>query len=187
MSNHYETATCGAGCFWCVEAIFGQLRGIRKVLSGYAGGTTDNPTCQQVCRGTTGHAEVIQITFDPAVMSYVDLLTVFWHIHDPTTLNRQGADVGTQYRSVILYHDEAQKAAAERSKQETDASELWPDPIVTEIAPLDTFYPAEPYHRNYYHLNRQQPYCRVVIDPKIQKFKKMFGENLVDKESQIDT
>jgi peptide-methionine (S)-S-oxide reductase len=178
MSKKFEKATFGAGCFWCVEAIFQGLNGVYKIISGYAGGTLENPTYQEVCKGTTGHAEVVQITFDPSIISYEDLLYVFWRTHDPTTLNRQGADVGTQYRSVIFYHDEAQKALAETSRQEADASDLWPNPIVTEIVPFDNFYPAEIYHRNFYYLNPNQPYCRFVIDPKIQKFRKEFQEKL---------
>jgi peptide-methionine (S)-S-oxide reductase len=178
MSHLFETATFGAGCFWCVEAIFQQLKGVHSVVSGYAGGTVENPTYQQVCSGTTGHAEAVQITFDPAVISYADVLYVFWRTHDPTTLNRQGADVGTQYRSVIFYHNAAQKAIAERSKKDTEASGLWPNPIVTEIIPFRNFYQAETYHHDYYRLNPNQPYCRLVIDPKIRKFKKEFQEKL---------
>jgi peptide-methionine (S)-S-oxide reductase len=179
MSQTYEIATFGAGCFWCVEAIFQNLKGVHSVVSGYAGGTVENPTYQQVCTGDTGHAEVIQITFDPAVITYEDLLYVFWRTHDPTTLNRQGADVGTQYRSVIFYHNERQKAIAEQSKHDIAASGVWRAPIVTEIVPLRNFYKAETYHQNYYRLNPNQPYCRFVIDPKIQKFKKDFNkENL---------
>jgi peptide-methionine (S)-S-oxide reductase len=180
MSDKLETATLGGGCFWCVEAVYLELKGVQRVVSGYAGGTVDHPTYQQVCTGTTGHAEVTQITYDPHVISYADLLYVFWRTHDPTTLNRQGADVGTQYRSIILYHDEEQKAIAERSKRETDASGLWPNPIVTEIVPLGEFYPAEDYHQDYYRQNRFQPYCMMVIDPKIRKFKKEFGDKLKD-------
>lgn len=178
MSHTFETATFGAGCFWCVEAIFQQLKGVHQVVSGYAGGTVKNPTYKHVCTGTTGHTEVVQITFDPEVISYEDLLYVFWRTHDPTTLNRQGADVGTQYRSVIFYHNEEQKALAERSKQETKTSGLWPEPIVTEIVPFRNFYNAEKYHQNYYRLTPYQPYCRAVIDPKVQKFKKEFQEKL---------
>jgi peptide-methionine (S)-S-oxide reductase len=174
MPQTYETATFGAGCFWCVEAIFQNLKGVHSVVSGYAGGTVEHPTYQQVCTGDTGHAEVIQITFDPAVITYEDLLDVFWRTHDPTTLNRQGADVGTQYRSVIFYHNARQKAIAEQSKRDIAASGVWRDPIVTEIVPLRNFYKAETYHQNYYRLNPNQPYCRFVIDPKIQKFKKDF-------------
>jgi peptide-methionine (S)-S-oxide reductase len=180
MSDKYETTTFGAGCFWCVEAIFQDLKGVQRVVSGYAGGTVENPTYQQVCTGITGHAEAVQITFDPKIISYEDLLYVFWRTHDPTTLNQQGADIGTQYRSVIFYHDEHQKTLAEHSKTETDASDLWPNPIVTEIVPFRNFYQAEPYHHNYYHLNPNQPYCRVVLDPKVQKFKKEFQEKLKD-------
>lgn len=180
MSDKLETATLGGGCFWCVEAIFQDLKGVHRVVSGYAGGAVENPTYQQVCTGNTGHAEVTQISYDPEVISYEDLLYVFWRTHDPTTLNRQGADVGTQYRSIILYHNEAQKAIAEQSKRETDASDLWPNPIVTEIAPLGAFYPAEDYHQDYYRQNRFQPYCLAVIDPKLRKFRKEFGEQLKD-------
>ncbi len=178
MSQTRETATLGGGCFWCTEAIFQELKGVQKVVPGYAGGTVENPTYRQVCSEETGHAEVIQITFDPEVISYEDLLYVFWRTHNPTTPNRQGADVGTQYRSIILYHDETQKAIAEKSKQETDASGLWPYPIVTEIVPLRQFYPAEDYHQDYYRRNPYQPYCRVVIDPKIQKLRKEFPTKL---------
>ncbi len=180
MSNKLETATLGAGCFWCVEAIFQDLAGVQQVVSGYAGGTVENPTYQQVCTGTTGHAEVVQITFDPEVISFEDLLYIFWRTHDPTTLNRQGADVGPQYRSVIFYHDQEQKAIAEKSKQETEASGLWPDPIVTEITPFSNFYRAEGYHQEYYLQNPNQPYCRAVIDPKVRKFKKEFQDKLKD-------
>jgi peptide-methionine (S)-S-oxide reductase len=178
MSDKLETATLGGGCFWCVEAVYQELKGVEQIVSGYAGGTVENPTYKQVCTGNTGHAEVAQITYDPEIISYEDVLYVFWRTHDPTTLNRQGADVGTQYRSVILYHDEEQKTIAERSKSETDASGLWPNPIVTEIAPLGKFYPAEDYHQNYYRNNPSQPYCIAVIDPKIKKFRKEFEEKL---------
>lgn len=178
MSNQFETATLGGGCFWCVEAVYQDLKGVQQVVSGYAGGTVENPTYQQVCTGTTGHAEVVQITFDPKIISFEDILYVFWRTHDPTTLNRQGADVGTQYRSVILYHNEEQKAIAEKSKRETEASGLWPNPIVTEIAPLRDFYKAEAYHQNYYRTNPHQPYCMMVIDPKVKKFRKEFQNKL---------
>ena len=149
-----------------------EVKGVHRVVSGYAGGYTKNPTYQQICTGTTGHAEVIQIDFDPEVISFEDMLQIFWRTHDPTTLNRQGADVGTQYRSVIFYHDEEQRASAEKSRLETDASDLWKDPIVTEIAPFDTFYVAEGYHQEFYRNNPHQPYCFVVIDPKMKKFRK---------------
>lgn len=178
MPNKFETATFGAGCFWCVEAIFQDLKGVQQVVSGYAGGAVENPTYQHICTGTTGHAEVVQLTFDPETISFEDLLYVFWRTHDPTTLNRQGADVGTQYRSAIFYHSEEQKTIAEKSKQETGASELWPDPIVTEIAPFRDFYKAEEYHQDYYRLNPSQPYCQVVIDPKVRKFRKEYQDKL---------
>lgn len=178
MSKSLQTTTLGAGCFWCVEAIFERLKGVHKVTSGYAGGTVENPTYEQVCTGTTGHAEAVQIEFDPEEISFEELLTVFWRTHDPTTLNRQGNDVGTQYRSVIFYHDDEQKKIAEKSKQKTDASDLWPDPIVTEITPFTNFYKAEDYHQEYFENNSTQPYCRVVIDPKVRKFQKQFKDRL---------
>lgn len=178
MSNEVEITTLGGGCFWCVEAVYQNVKGVQQVVSGYAGGTVEHPTYQQICTGNTGHAEVTQITFDPQTISFADLLYIFWRTHDPTTLNRQGADVGPQYRSVIFYHDEEQKTIAENSKRETDASGLWPAPIVTQIVPLTDFYKAETYHQNYYRQNPNQPYCRVVIDPKIRKFKKEFRERL---------
>jgi peptide-methionine (S)-S-oxide reductase len=167
--NKTKTATFGGGCFWCTEAVFQMLPGVKKVVSGYAGGQTENPTYREVCSGTTGHAEVIQITYDPVVISYEKLLESFWDAHDPTTLNRQGADEGTQYRSIILYENEAEKAAAEQSK--TMAQKHFKSPIVTEIVPLKKFYPAEGYHQDYYNLNPNQGYCRVVIAPKVEKFK----------------
>lgn len=178
MSSTMETATLGGGCFWCVEAIYQDVIGVHKVVSGYAGGAMENPTYQEVCSGTTGHAEVVQIVFDPTVISFEEILFIFWCTHDPTTLNRQGNDVGTQYRSVIFYHDEQQKSIAEQSKAEADASDLWPDPIVTEIAPLPIFYEAEAYHQNYFVENPYQPYCIFVINPKVQKFRKSFRDKL---------
>ena len=180
MSSRLETATLGGGCFWCVEAVYQELKGVQGVVSGYAGGAVENPSYEQVCTGATGHAEVVQINYDAEIISFEDLLYVFWRTHDPTTPNRQGADVGTQYRSVILYHDDEQKAIAERSKRETDALALWPNPIVTEIAPLGTFYPAEGYHQDYFRNNPFQPYCMMVIDPKLRKFRKAFEEKLKD-------
>jgi peptide-methionine (S)-S-oxide reductase len=177
MSNQ-AIATLGGGCFWCLEAIYQDIKGVDKVVSGYAGGHVANPTYQAVCAETTGHAEVVQIIFDPDVISYEDILFIFWRIHDPTTLNRQGADVGTQYRSIILTHDEAQRQTAERSLMEADAADLWSNPIVTEIVPLTTFYEAEGYHQNYYNDNGNQPYCRFVIDPKVKKFRKAFADRL---------
>ncbi len=178
MSSTMETATLGGGCFWCVEAIYQDVIGVHKVVSGYMGGAIENPTYHQVCSGTTGHAEVAQIVFDPTVISFAEILFIFWSTHDPTTLNRQGNDVGTQYRSVIFYHNEEQKSIAEQSKAETDASDLWPDSIVTEIAPLTIFYEAEEYHQNYFVENPHQPYCIFVINPKVQKFRKSFRNKL---------
>ena len=180
MSNNLETATFGTGCFWCTEAIFQDLKGVHQVISGYTGGSVENPSYQQVCTGTTGHAEAVQITFDPEIITFEDLLYVFWRTHDPTTLNRQGADVGPQYRSAIFYHNDKQKTLAEKSLKETDASGLWPNPIVTEISPYQTFYQAEDYHQNYYKDNPNQPYCRAVIDPKVRKFRKEFQGQLKD-------
>jgi peptide-methionine (S)-S-oxide reductase len=164
-----EKATFGAGCFWCVEAMFAKLDGVQSVVSGYSGGTKRNPSYEEVCTGTTGHAEVAQITFDPMKISYERLLEMFWKSHDPTTLNRQGADVGEQYRSAIFYHDEKQREAAERSKLE--AQKMFENPIVTEIQPLKEFYPAENYHQDYYRNNPNAPYCRLVIAPKLHKLK----------------
>jgi peptide-methionine (S)-S-oxide reductase len=175
-TNHLETATLGGGCFWCTEALFQMLPGVKSVTSGYAGGTKPNPTYEDVCSGKTGHAEVIQIEFDPAVVSYEKVLATFWDAHDPTTLNQQGADHGTQYRSIILYKDDAQKLAAEKSKAE--AQKKLSKPIVTEIVPLKTFYKAEGYHQDYYRSNSNQPYCRMVIQPKVEKFeKKLQGQH----------
>ena len=169
-TNQLETATLGGGCFWCTEAIYQMLPGVKAVTSGYAGGTKENPTYKEVCTGTTGHAEVIQIQFDPKVVSYEKVLETFWEAHDPTTMNKQGADNGTQYRSIILYGSEAQRASAERSKLE--AQKHFRQPIVTEIVPLQKFYAAEDYHRDYYRANPNQPYCRAVIRPKVEKFEK---------------
>jgi peptide-methionine (S)-S-oxide reductase len=169
-TNHTEFATLGGGCFWCTEAVFQMLPGVKSVSSGYADGTKENPTYKEVCAGNTGHAEVIQIEYDPKVVSYEKLLGTFWEAHDPTTLNRQGADSGTQYRSIILYSSEAQRAAAEKSKAE--AQKELSKPIVTEIVPLKKFYKAEDYHQDYYSDNPNQPYCRVVIRPKVEKFEK---------------
>ncbi len=177
-NNQLEIATLGGGCFWCVEAIYQDVIGVEKVVSGYAGGHVPNPSYNAVCAGTTGHAEVIQVHFDPAVITFEDILYIFWHVHDPTTLNRQGADVGTQYRSIILYESEAQKETAQRSLREKDAGDMYAAPIVTEIAPLDEFYPAEVYHQNYYRSNPTQGYCRAVIDPKVRKFRKTFQDRL---------
>lgn len=173
-TNHTELATVGGGCFWCTEAVFQQLPGVIAISSGYAGGTTENPTYEQVCRGNTGHAEVIQIEFDPQKISYQKLLHYFWEAHDPTTLNRQGADSGMQYRSIILYSSEAQKLAAEKSKLEAQAD--FKSPIVTEIVPLKRFYKAEAYHQGYYNENAAQPYCQAVIRPKVEKIEKKLKE-----------
>lgn len=173
-----EQTTLAGGCFWCLEAVYEQLQGVEKVVSGYAGGHVSDPSYEQVCTGTTGHAEVVQITFDPAVVSYRDLLDVFFTIHDPTTLNRQGADVGTQYRSAIFTHDAQQHAIAEQTINDISASGLWPDPVVTEVTALDRFYPAEDYHQNYFQRNPQQGYCRVVIAPKVAKFRKQYLDRL---------
>jgi len=172
--NHTDTATLGGGCFWCTEALYQMLPGVKSVASGYAGGPKANPTYQDVCTGKTGHAEVIQVEFDPAVVSYEKILSTFWETHDPTTLNQQGADHGTQYRSIILYNSEAQKVAAEKSKVE--AQKHFSNPIVTEIVPLKAFYKAEGYHQDYYRSNPNQPYCRLVIQPKVEKFEKKLQE-----------
>jgi peptide-methionine (S)-S-oxide reductase len=167
-------ATLAGGCFWCLEAVYEMLRGVERVQSGYAGGRVPSPTYEQVCGGNTGHAEVVQIGFDPAVISYRDLLNVFFTIHDPTTLDRQGADEGTQYRSAIFYHDPEQKTVAEATIRELTAARLWEAPIVTEVTPLDTFYPAEAYHHSYFRRNPAQGYCRVVIAPKVAKARSAF-------------
>jgi len=169
-----ETATLAGGCFWCLEAVFQQLRGVTKVVSGYAGGTVPNPSYQAVCTGTTGHAEVTQVTFDPTVISYRDLLDVFFTIHDPTTLNRQGNDEGTQYRSAIFYDSPAQRTEAEGTIKELEAEKVWDDPIVTEVVPLEKFYAAENYHQDYYARNANQPYCRAVIAPKVAKLRSKY-------------
>jgi len=166
-----ELATFGGGCFWCLEAVFEQLKGVSGVVSGYAGGSVKNPTYEQVCGGRTGHAEVTQVSFDPAVISYRDLLDVFFSIHDPTTRDRQGADVGPQYRSIILTHSGAQREAALAAVRDIGAQGIWADPLVTEVAPLDTFYPAEAGHQGYFRRNERQPYCQVVIAPKVAAFR----------------
>ena len=173
-----ELATLGAGCFWCVEAIFQSLDGVYKVESGYAGGTVINPSYKEVCNGTTGHAEVVQVHFNPKVISFADILEVFWETHDPTTLNKQGADFGTQYRSAIFYHSEEQKRVAELSKLAADESGVWSSGIVTEISPFSNYFSAEGYHQDYYSNNFSQPYCSMVIAPKLDKFKKRFREKL---------
>ena len=179
--DNIETATFGSGCFWCSEAIFERLNGVQSVVPGYAGGSVPNPTYEAVCNGKTGHAEVCQITFDPNEISYDELLRIFWKTHDPTTLNRQGNDVGTQYRSVIFYHSEEQKEKAIHYKEELNKSGAWKDPIVTEIVPIKNFYEAEEYHRHYFERNPYQGYCSFVIAPKVEKFEKVFKEKLKKK------
>jgi peptide-methionine (S)-S-oxide reductase len=173
-----ETATFGAGCFWCVEAVFQRLEGVETVVSGYAGGKVENPTYGQVSEGNTGHAEVIQLTYNPNVVSYPELLEVFWKTHDPTTLNRQGADVGTQYRSAVFYHTTGQRELAEQYRKELDASGAYNRPIVTEIAPMDKFYEAEDYHQNYFNQHGSESYCSYVIVPKLEKFEKVFKDKV---------
>jgi len=178
ISPQREVATLAGGCFWCLEAAFQDLKGVERVQSGYAGGRVANPSYEQVCTGTTGHAEVVQITFDPQVVSFDDLLHVFFTIHDPTTLNQQGVDVGTQYRSAIFYHTPDQKAAAKRVMAELQSEHVWDDPIVTELKPLEAFYPAEEYHRDYFRRNPNQGYCSAVIAPKVAKVRKLFLDKL---------
>lgn len=173
-----EVATFGSGCFWCTEAVLQQMKGVRKVESGYSGGWVKNPTYEEVCTGTTGHAEVVQVTFDPKVISYPELLEVFWRSHDPTTKNRQGNDTGSQYRSVIFYHTERQKQLADRYKRKIDEAGVYHSPVVTEIVPYTEFFPAEGYHQNFYANNPRQGYCRVVIGPKLEKLRKVFHEKL---------
>jgi peptide-methionine (S)-S-oxide reductase len=173
-----EIATLANGCFWCTEAIFARIKGVKSVLPGYSGGKIENPSYDQVCTGTTGHAEAAQIEFDPMVISFEKLIEVFWHTHDPTTLNRQGNDIGTQYRSAIFYHNDNQRAIAEKSKREVQDKGIFKDPIVTEITPFEKFYVAEDYHKKYYEHHLNDPYCRFVIDPKIQKLLKQYGNEL---------
>ena len=177
-TNGRETATLAGGCFWCLEAVYEQLRGVERVVSGYTGGTAVNPSYELVCSGATGHAEVVQVTFDPGTVSFGDLLDVFFTIHDPTTLNRQGNDVGPQYRSAIFHHTSAQKATAEAAIGKLAAEELWEAPIVTEVVPLAVFYPAEDYHQGYFRNNPGQGYCRAVVAPKVAKFRKVHFERL---------
>jgi peptide-methionine (S)-S-oxide reductase len=177
----FDTVTFGAGCFWCVEAVFQQLKGVNIVESGYSGGHLQNPTYKDVCSGTTNHAEVCQITYNPAEISFAELLEVFWKTHDPTTLNRQGGDIGTQYRSVIFFHHDEQRRIAEEMKARLDAARIWKDPIITEIVPFQKFYKAEPYHQEYYFQNTSQPYCSAIITPKLEKFRKVFADMLKEK------
>lgn len=175
-----ETATLGGGCFWCLEAVFEEMEGVKRVVSGYAGGKMKNPTYERVCTGTTGHAEVVQIEFDPGAVTFDDLLRVFFAVHDPTTRDRQGADVGSQYRSVILYHDERQKEIAEKKVAEIDAFGPWERPVVTEVVPLEAFYEAEEYHQDYFRKNPEAGYCRAVVAPKVLEFRALFPERLKD-------
>jgi len=181
-SNNFmntETATFGTGCFWCTEAIFKELKGVVSVMPGYSGGYTENPTYKEVCNGNTGYAECAQIVFDPSILSFEELLEVFWKVHDPTSLNRQGGDVGTQYRSVIFYHNDQQKNVSEKFKTELDRSGAYDKPIVTQIVPMEKFFPAENYHQDYYEYNKDKnPYCAVVIRPKLDKFRKVFADKL---------
>ena len=178
MNTNLQTATLAGGCFWCLEAVYDEVKGVQGVESGYAGGHMDNPSYREVCNGNTGHAEVVQVHFDPSIVSYRDLLNVFFAIHDPTTLNRQGADVGTQYRSAIFYHDEEQKKIAEELIKELNAQQIWDKPIVTQVEKLDKFYMAEDYHQEYFVRNQYQPYCMAVVAPKVSKFRKHFLELL---------
>lgn len=177
-NKNIDTATFGAGCFWCVEAVFQDLKGVISVTSGYSGGTVKNPSYKEVCAGTTGHAEVAQISYDPKQITFDELLEVFWQTHDPTTLNRQGNDEGTQYRSAIFYHNEKQKETAEKYKQKLNASGAWDKPLVTEIVPFTVFYKAEDYHQSYYNQNSGESYCQYVIRPKVEKFRKVFKDKL---------
>jgi len=176
MTKQLERATLGGGCFWCTEAVYLDVIGVEKVVSGYAGGEIPNPTYEQICTGRTGHAEVIDIYYDPAEISFAELLDIFWQTHDPTTLNRQGADPGTQYRSVIFYHSDEQKEIAEQSMVAAEAAGVWPNRFVTEISPVPTVYPAEAYHQDYYANNPYQGYCMVVISPKMRKFRQKFKD-----------
>lgn len=178
LNKNQNVATLGGGCFWCIEAVFEELKGIESAINGYSGGDIKNPSYREVTTGRTGHAEVVQITFNPEIITYRQILEVFFHLHDPTTLNRQGADVGTQYRSVIYYHDQEQKETAEKVFKETDESDLWENPLVTEIAPMGNFYVAEDYHQDYFAKNPNQAYCTYVISPKMTKLRKLFKEKL---------
>ena len=179
-----EVGTFGTGCFWCTEAVFQELKGVAKVYSGYMGGHVANPSYEEVCTGTTGHAECLQIFYDPEVLTYDELLEVFWESHDPTQLNRQGNDIGTQYRSAIFYHTEEQREKAEHYKAQLDKEGAYPNPIVTEITPASTFYPAEDYHQDYYNNHGSQPYCYIVIRPKVEKFEKAFADKLKKSEKK---
>lgn len=177
-TENFQTATLGGGCFWCLEAVYDDLQGVLSVESGYAGGSVVQPTYEQVCTGKTGHAEVVRVAFDPQTITYREILEVFFSIHDPTSLNRQGADIGPQYRSVIFYHDEAQKATAQDLMAEIAAAEIWPKPLVTQLVPLEAFYEAEEYHQEYFRKNPYQGYCQVVVAPKLAKFRQKFASRL---------
>jgi peptide-methionine (S)-S-oxide reductase len=177
-TQNREVATLAAGCFWCIDTVYDQLKGVEKVVSGYTGGMIPNPSYQQVCTGTTGHAEAVQVTFDPTVVSFREILEIFFTIHDPTTLNRQGGDIGTQYRSAIFYDSPEQKAIADEVISDLSSKELWDRPIVTEVTPMTEFFPAEDYHQRYYEQNPGQPYCRAVIEPKVAKFRKYYFDKL---------
>jgi peptide-methionine (S)-S-oxide reductase len=181
MNKGMELATLGGGCFWCVEGVFRELKGVEKVVSGYSGGFKENPSYREVCDGSTGHAEVAQLSYDPSVISFEEILEVFFLVHDPTTLNRQGNDVGTQYRSVIFYHSPEQKAISESVIAALNKSDAWPNPLVTEVSAFEKFWPAEDYHQNYYSLNSEQPYCQYVVRPKLEKFRKAFQPKLKPK------
>jgi len=178
INQTMDRITFGAGCFWCVEAVYSDLKGVETVVSGYAGGTVKNPSYKEVCTGNTGHAEVCQITYNPEVISFQELLEVFWQIHDPTTLNRQGGDIGTQYRSAIFYHTNEQKQIAEDFLNKLNNEKVFPNPIVTEITPINNFFPAEDYHQDYFELNGDNPYCQAVVKPKLEKFRKVFKDKL---------
>ena len=177
-NNNLATATLGTGCFWCTEAVFQQLEGVVKVQSGYSGGQVDNPTYKEVCNGTTGHAECLNIEYDPTKITFEELMEVFWKVHDPTTLNRQGGDVGTQYRSVVFYHDNEQKEIVQKQIVELNASGAWSNPIVTKLEPFVKFYAAEDYHNDYFNNNGGNPYCQMVVRPKVEKFQKVFKAKL---------
>jgi len=176
MNQKIEKVTLAGGCFWCLEAIYKRVKGVQEVISGYSGGQTKYPTYEQVCSDTTGHAEAIQITFNPDVIAFSEILKIFWSIHNPTTLNRQGHDIGSQYRSVIFYHNEEQRKVAEKSKKDLQVAGIWPDPIVTEIVPFSEFFPAEEYHKNYFQDHPENSYCQMVVMPKVEKFKKVFQD-----------
>jgi peptide-methionine (S)-S-oxide reductase len=178
QNTNYDTITLGGGCFWCIEAVFQRLNGVQKVISGYTGGSTKNPTYKEICTGLTGHAEVVQVIYDPKIVSFTEILEVFFTVHDPTTLNRQGADEGTQYRSEIFYHTEEQKLISEQIIKELDASKAYSNPIVTKVSAIGVFYGAEDYHQNYFNENPRQPYCSFVVAPKVEKFEKVFKDKL---------